>query len=141
MKKALTFIIIPLLILAACAGFLVHVLSARRADAQRQRLLDERRRAAWRQLEEQVQREASRFKGSLGVVIKDLRTKATITFNHEKAFPSASLAKLPVMAACYRAAQEGKIGLDDRLKLRSSDRLGGSGLLKNMPEGCESLRN
>ena len=50
-------------------------------------------------------------------------------------FASASLGKIPLMAACFLAADQGRIKLDRNIPLKASDKLTGSGVLKDMPAG------
>ncbi|UCB56883.1 MAG: serine hydrolase [Candidatus Omnitrophota bacterium] len=90
---------------------------------------------AWEELQQSVKTEISRFNGKAGIVIKDLETGRELAFEKSELFPSASLAKIPLMAACFLAAEQGRIRLDDNIALKSSDKLTGSGLLKDMPEG------
>ena len=109
-----------------CTGF---------RKAKQERLLYEARKAAWQDLQQHIKNEISQFNGETGIVIKDLETGWE--FSHEKAklFPSASLAKIPLMAACFLAADQGRIKLDRNIALKSADKLTGSGVLKDMPAG------
>lgn len=70
-----------------------------------------------------------------GVVVKDLTTGWEFSHNKNKLFPSASLVKIPIMLAVFNSAQEGRIDLKTTLTLRRSDKVSGSGVLKDMPEG------
>ncbi|MDP2830873.1 MAG: serine hydrolase, partial [Candidatus Omnitrophota bacterium] len=58
-----------------------------------------------------------------------------ISYNKDRLFPSASLAKVPIMAACFLAAKEGRIKLDRQVVLRNSDKFSGSGILKDIRPG------
>jgi len=98
-------------------------------EAQRQKTLFQHRRVAWKDLKQTVENEISRFKGEVGIVIKDLGMNWEISFNKDKLFPSASLAKIPIMAACFLAGQEGRLKLDYNITLKSRDKLTGSGML------------
>jgi beta-lactamase class A len=103
--------------------------------AGQERLAREARKAAWQELQQHINSEISRFKGEAGIVIKDLETGWEFSHEKEKLFPSASLAKIPLMAACFLAADRGMIRLDRNIALKSSDKLTGSGVLKDMPAG------
>lgn len=103
-------------------------------DYQR-RLLYKSRQASWKGLEQKIARQINRFKGETAVVVRDLDTGLEFSYNRDKLFPSASLVKVPVMAACFLAADKGKIGLNQEIKLKSSEKLSGSGDLKDMPSG------
>lgn len=76
-----------------------------------------------------------KFPGQAGVVVKDLKTNWEISFNKNTLFPSASVVKIPVMLACFNAANEGRIALKDTLVLQNSYKVLGSGVLKATPEG------
>jgi len=80
-----------------------------------------------------------------GIIIKSLNTspeniflnKTIVSINPDEPFPSASLIKLPIMAAVYSAAAKGKLNLNSIYTLKNSDKTGGSGKLKSMPKGKE----
>lgn len=97
----------------------------------------QKQRTAWQILEKEVARAANNFRGSCGIIIKDLNTNWQIGVNADKLFPSASLLKIPIMLACFSAADENKIKLDELLELKAKDRVGGSGKLKDMPRGSQ----
>jgi beta-lactamase class A len=52
-----------------------------------------------------------------------------------KTMQAASLIKLPVFAALYKEAEEGKIDLDAKYTLKASDKIAGAGNLASKPEG------
>ena len=95
----------------------------------------EKRRAAWLDLKGLLEKEISNFNGQSAIIIKDLNTGWQYSYNKEAMFPSASLVKIPIMAACFYAADKGKISLQDKLTLESSSKAPGSGILKNLPAG------
>ncbi|MFH1640819.1 MAG: serine hydrolase [Candidatus Omnitrophota bacterium] len=104
-------------------------------DARRKSLAYENRKYAWIGLTEKLLNEIKQFKGEAGVVIKDLETGWEFSYGQESLFPSASLAKIPVMSACFLAARDGKIRLKRSVTLKSYDKLTGSGMLKDMHAG------
>ena len=83
--------------------------------------------AKWAEMEKSVRKKASAFKGEIGLVIRDLDTGRVIEINPDTLFPAASMIKVPIMAACLRAAEEGRLSLKDNLKLKRSDKVRGSG--------------
>lgn len=93
------------------------------------------RKKNWLLLKQVVESDAGRFKGMVGIVIKDLNMNWEFSINKDRLFPSASLAKIPIMLACFQANKEGKINLEDTIKLKGSDKVSGSGVLKDMPAG------
>jgi len=68
-------------------------------------------------------------------VIKDLKTGWELFYEKIKLFPSASLAKIPIMAACFIAAEEGRLKIDRQVALKYTDKLTGSGVLRDMSVG------
>ncbi len=92
-------------------------------------------KAQWNSLQQNLSRETRRFKGQAGILIQNLQTGWQWEYQTEKPFPAASLIKLPIMVACFQAAQEGKIRLTQQVVLRSKYKVSGSGKLKAMPAG------
>ena len=132
-KKAILFI--TLIFLIGAGGYFGQQYYATFQKAKQERFLYEARKAAWQELQQHIKAEISQFKGEAGIVIKDLETGWEFSHEKVKLFPSASLAKIPVMAACFLAADQGRIKLDRNIALKSSDKLTGSGVLKDMPAG------
>lgn len=66
----------------------------------------------------ELETSAAKFPGEAGILVKDLKTGHSIGINETRLFPSASLVKVPIMAALYAAAEEGKINLDDSVVLQ-----------------------
>jgi beta-lactamase class A len=91
--------------------------------------------AKWAQLEKDILRMLRDFQGQLGFVIKDLRSGRSIVHSEDKRFPSASMVKVPIMAACYKAAEEGRISLADVVTLKRTDKVQGSGTLRGAATG------
>jgi beta-lactamase class A len=56
--------------------------------------------------------------GNAGILVKDLWTNESVRVNADKLFPSASLVKVPIMAAVFEAQREGKLALSDELTLK-----------------------
>ncbi|QDV73522.1 serine hydrolase [Botrimarina mediterranea] len=67
--------------------------------------------------------------GAVTVAIKHLETGETFTFDADRPMPSASMIKLPIMLTAYRAELRGDLSMDDKLELKESDKVPGSGLL------------
>jgi len=87
------------------------------------------RAASYRELMTELETRAAKFRGEAGILVKDLKTHQTLGINSSKLFPSASLVKVPIMAAVFAAEKEGRIRLTDQLaverkeKIRSSSKL------------------
>lgn len=85
---------------------------------------------SWQSMASGVRRQAKRFAGDAGYIIKDLRTGQLVESNASESFPSASLIKLPIMAAVFQAQEEGRFSMSRPVILDRSARRGGSGKLK-----------
>lgn len=127
-----------LFVLIAFFGVGAHFFNSyfhRNQTAKKQKIQLEKRISSWQALQQALNDEISQFKGEVGIVITDLQTDWRFSFNKDNLFPSASLAKIPLMAACFLASQEGKIKLSHHIALKATDKLSGSGVLKNMSPG------
>lgn len=100
-----------------------------------QRAIFEKKVRAWNELKQKLISEINRFSGTAGVVVKDLETNWEICYNKDELFASASVAKIPIMAACFLAAEEGRLKLDRNVALKAGDKLTGSGILKEVRPG------
>jgi beta-lactamase class A len=89
----------------------------------------------WAELERNIQRSLRDFQGQLGFVIKDLNSGRSMVRNPDRRFPSASMVKIPIMAACFKAVEEGRISLQEAIKLKKTDKVRGSGVLRASPTG------
>ena len=87
----------------------------------------------WNDLKRTLAAETQRFDGQAGVVIEDLRTGWRWDHQPTRPFPAASIIKVPMMTACYKAAQEGRLDLNSKVVVRPTDKVLGSGVLKQIP--------
>jgi len=99
--------------------------------------LQVKRKIAWETLKGEIKKELDSFPGEAAILIKDLKRGNQISINQYHLFPSASLAKIPIMAACFYAVRDGKIELAEALRLEPPQRVSGSGNLKNSSPGAE----
>jgi len=143
--RKIFFIIIAVTFMAASVYFF-HVVSraikgqvvqpARvKAGVVKKREDVRKRRAAWANLKKGIERELKGFSGTAGVVIKDLDKNWEINTNKNLRIPSASIVKIPIMLSYFYAAHEGKLSLQDTVKLKDSDKTPGSGTLKYETSG------
>lgn len=116
---------IPLVFAGIFSYNTITRMSAHRAQ------MTEARKAAWERLRTYIRITLKGYKGNAGIVIKDLDTDWEIASNKEMSIPSASLVKIPVMMAYFAAADEKKLKFSDTIELKSSDRVEGSGPVKN----------
>ncbi|MCM8796043.1 MAG: class A beta-lactamase-related serine hydrolase [Candidatus Omnitrophica bacterium] len=135
MKAKKIFLFITVVILVGVGVYLGQKYYVKFQKAKQERLFYEGRNAAWQRLQRDLQTQISQFKGEVGIVIKDMETDWEFSYEKTRLFPSASLAKIPLMAACFLAVEQGQIKLNRHIKLKAADKLSGSGLLKEMPAG------
>ncbi len=76
------------------------------------------------------------YGGHLGMMALDLRTGESISYNASEKFPTASVIKLPIMAAFFSQVDSGKIDTAMRVTLRDEDRKPGSGVLQYLDSGA-----
>lgn len=86
-------------------------------------------------LESEVRKISSSHPGEYGVVVWQPASEGKVALRSEERFDSASLAKLPVLLALYREAEQGSLSLDERIEIKPSDVQSGTGELKNRPPG------
>jgi beta-lactamase class A len=80
---------------------------------------------------------ADAFDGTLAVAARDETTGETVMLNADRAMPTASVIKLAVLAAVFDRAHAGALSLEDRLPIRDDERVGGSGVIKELSAGTE----
>jgi beta-lactamase class A len=73
----------------------------------------------------------------ISLYIKDLSTEYEIKINSDKEIPSASLVKIPIMAAVYELAEKGDLSLNEKLTYKKKYRCGGSGIIKRSRYGTK----
>lgn len=86
--------------------------------------------ARWEQMVSNISSMAGTFDGDVGIYIKDLKTGRTFRHNDNRRFLSASLIKVPVMAALMAEVEAGRISLDRSLRYTRAMRREGAGTLK-----------
>ncbi len=133
-KEILAIFLLVSLILSVSACVFFGVCQARQQAFDKKELLD-KRRLAWEGVNGVLGNYIRNFQGSAGIIIKDLKTGWQFSSEENRLFPSASLVKIPIMAACFQAAHEGKLSLRETMVLRVSNKTPGSGILKNAVSG------
>ncbi len=74
--------------------------------------------------------------GTYGVVIYNLSQQTMLyTHNANRIFPAAGLIKLPIVLAVYKMADQGLTSLDSTLTMNANDKVGGTGVIQNRPNG------
>jgi beta-lactamase class A len=134
-KKKIVLIFLAAVFVLGALGSLVYFGFRGYKAAQEQRVSLQKRRLAWAKLENTLESQASCFRGEAGIIIEDLNTGWQFSLNREKLFPSASLVKIPIMAACFQAVYERKLDLNETLCIKTTNKTPGSGVLKNSAPG------
>lgn len=93
------------------------------------------REEEWAGMADELARAADAYRGNVGIYLRDLHTGRTWEYNPDRPFPSASLIKVPIMAAVFEKIRVGAITLDTQIKLTRGGRVGGSGSLKWVRDG------
>ena len=135
MKHPRIVLVLAILIGGAAGGALAYRYQGQLQRLRQERLELERKRAAWSGLKQEVWREVRQFPGESGIWIEDLDTGWTTTHQPGRLFPAASVVKVPIMAACFQAAQKSRLRLEEPVILHGFDKVYGSGQLKAAPNG------
>jgi beta-lactamase class A len=90
-------------------------------------------------LEEELHRIGSAYSGKWTYALTDIASGESIGHDLDEVMPTASLIKVPVLTALYRAANEGRVSLTDRISYEDAHRCLGSGVLSRMTPGVEML--
>lgn len=72
-----------------------------------------------------------------GIFIWDYSSGKYVNINADKAFPTASIIKLPILCQLFRRAEMGLIHLDEKINLTDYYVTGGSGYLQYKPLGTQ----
>ncbi len=89
-----------------------------------------------RTLRTRLEEVAAEYPATFGVVVSDPSSGKTVALNADKRFMAASLTKLPVLFALYRAAARGEVDLEDEISmLRTDVQAYGTGVLYTRPVG------
>jgi beta-lactamase class A len=87
-------------------------------------------------LRKELQRIAQAYPATYGVVVFDPSSKETLAMGADQKFDAASLGKLPILMALYKAAANGQVDLDDKISMQYSDvQAYGTGVLYTYPIG------
>jgi beta-lactamase class A len=106
--------------------------SAAGAQPAQRAILAEHFRATLARLE----REAP---GVVGIQIVDLATGERYGVNDTLTFPQGSAIKIALLTEMFRQADAGQLSLDERLPVRASDQVGGSGVIASFGDGTSQL--
>lgn len=79
-----------------------------------------------------LDRVAAGVPGVIGIGVKTTWNGQTIFINPDRAFPTASVFKVPVLVELLSQAEEGRLRLDERVTVTDALKSPGSGVLKEM---------
>ena len=85
---------------------------------------------AWLELQKKIDKTVRRFPGNSGVYIQDLKHGWVIEHNADRAFPSASLIKVPMMVTLFDEQSQGRLSMEETLSLERRFKSSGPGKLK-----------
>jgi beta-lactamase class A len=90
-------------------------------------------------LQAELQRVAASPAGVVGVAVVDITSGQRFGVNERMVFPQGSAIKIPILIELFQRADRGDLKLTDRVPLRASDQVGGSGLLQHFSDGGSDL--
>ncbi|WP_144700318.1 serine hydrolase [Fictibacillus phosphorivorans] len=90
-----------------------------------------------KQIEHSLSELFSSGKAMYGCSLYDFRTKESFTHYENETFYAASIIKVPIMAAVFAHAFEGKCRLQDKVQIQEEDFVPGDGILKYLSAGME----
>jgi len=125
---------LPLMALSLALGalFFFHPIIVIDAEEKEPRLLREK-------LIARITDITDKLDGVMGLAVKDLTTGEEFLLNQNLAFPQGSSIKVAILLEVFKQAKEGKFSLQDRLWLEKKDKVGGSGVLKELGDHTVSL--
>jgi beta-lactamase class A len=80
---------------------------------------------------------AAAHHGVVGYAVRNLETGERLERRGDEAFPTASLIKVPILVTVFDLVEQGKLSLDDRLRVLAIDKVPGSGILQHLHDGAE----
>lgn len=83
-------------------------------------------------LEQKLYSILGRLEGEVGIYFEDIQTGENISINPDRVFSAASTVKIPLVSLLFQKVNEDKIALSDTIELSEENRVGGTGILKNL---------
>jgi len=87
------------------------------------------------QLGEQITKHITDAGGTWGIFLENVTTNETWSHLPDEKFNAASIIKIPIMMAAFEAHHQGEFNMEDELKLRAEDIVGGAGVFQHMTPG------
>ena len=89
------------------------------------------------ELREQIQQISDAAQGRVGVTATVLETGESVTLNGNQRFPMRSVYKFPIAMAVLAQVDQGKLKLDHKIRVKTSDVVQGSQILDEKSQGME----
>ena len=86
-------------------------------------------------LDRQVRAEVAAFTGRVSLFAKNLETGSSYGLAEETRVQTASTIKIAIMVEAFAQVAEGHLGWGDTLRMTEADKVGGSGVLREMTAG------
>jgi beta-lactamase class A len=86
-------------------------------------------------LDQKVRAKTAGFQGKVSLYAKNLDTGASYSLDGDNPVRTASTIKLPIMIECFTEAAEGKLNLNEVIKLSGEEKVSGSGILQDLTDG------
>ena len=90
-----------------------------------------------RTMEQQIKSKVRGFRGRVMLYAKNLDTGASFGILPDEPVRTASTIKLPIMVECFFEAQHGALNWTERLKLTDSEKVSGTGVVRELSDGDE----
>ncbi|MCS7309379.1 MAG: class A beta-lactamase-related serine hydrolase [Armatimonadetes bacterium] len=88
-------------------------------------------------LVEQLQARVRACPAEVGLAVRGVDIDLRVDIGSEEVFRSASIIKVPLLAALYWLAEQGQLDWEERMTLRDSDCTPGSGVLRELRVGLQ----
>lgn len=88
-------------------------------------------------LQAELERLAAGYDGKWTYALTDLESGGHLVRDEDAVMPTASLIKVPILVALYRAVEEGRFALSDRIQSREDQQVLGSGVLIHLTPGVD----
>ncbi|MFG6495073.1 class A beta-lactamase-related serine hydrolase [Fictibacillus sp. UD] len=90
-----------------------------------------------KQNEQALRKLISTGNGTYGVSIYHFETKESFEYQSNELFYSASIIKVPIMAAVFAHAMKGKCSLSDKVRVKEEEIVPGDGIIKHLTSSIE----
>jgi beta-lactamase class A len=92
-----------------------------------------------KRLQLKIEEAISGFNGDIGIYIKNLKNRKTVSLNADTIFPTASIVKVPIMLGIMDKIQKGELNYDQQLEYKDSLLYEGEDILGSFKNGEKIL--